>query len=187
LDTRWLTYDELATALRISPDSARRLVARNKAWPRKPGNDGRVRIGVPAERLPPDNPHVATHDAPPDVRVDDTHDVVPDATHDVVPDATHDARADVTLTLAALEAHISTLKTDVERERERADRLERVLDEARAAGVVFQAEAAVAPALRATVEALKGALEGERSRVTELRAERDRLTVRRSWWWRRAG
>jgi class 3 adenylate cyclase len=47
MNTKWLTYDELAAALRIAAGSARRLVARNKQWPRKPGNDGRVRIGVP--------------------------------------------------------------------------------------------------------------------------------------------
>src|SRR5690242_16654426 len=33
-ETRWVTYDELATALGIAPDSARRLVAR-KRWPRQ--------------------------------------------------------------------------------------------------------------------------------------------------------
>ena len=65
--TRWLTYRELAIALRINAASARRLVARNKQWPRRPGNDGLVRIGVPIEKLPRD----------------DTHDVVDDPTRDV--------------------------------------------------------------------------------------------------------
>jgi hypothetical protein len=36
----------------------------------------------------------------------------------------------------------------------------------------------------ATIEALKGALESDRSRIAELRAERDGLTARRPWWWR---
>ena len=45
METRWLSYDEIAAALRITPASARRLVARNKQWPRKAGNDGRARIG----------------------------------------------------------------------------------------------------------------------------------------------
>jgi hypothetical protein len=50
-DTRWLTYDEIAAALGITPDSARRLVARKK-WSRTAGNDGKARIGVPVERIP---------------------------------------------------------------------------------------------------------------------------------------
>src|SRR4051794_41964756 len=54
--TRWLTYRELAITLRINAASARRLVARNKQWPRRPGNDGLVRIGVPIEKLPRDDP-----------------------------------------------------------------------------------------------------------------------------------
>ncbi len=45
-----MTYAELATALGITAESAQRMVARKK-WPRKPGNDGKARIGVPAERL----------------------------------------------------------------------------------------------------------------------------------------
>src|SRR3954470_18662141 len=49
-DTKWLTYDEAAVALRISPESVRRLAQRRK-WPRRPGNDGKVRLGVPAERI----------------------------------------------------------------------------------------------------------------------------------------
>jgi hypothetical protein len=49
-------------------------------------------------------------------------------------------------------------------------------------------EAAYVPALRTTVELLKGALATEKDRNADLRAERDRLAVRRSWWpWRRAG
>jgi len=37
-------------------------------------------------------------------------------------------------------------------------------------------------ALRTTIEALKGALDGEKQRLAEIRAERDRLAARRSWW-----
>ena len=51
-----------------------------------------------------------------------------------------------------------------------------------------EAEAANVPALRTTVEALKGALATEKDRSADLRAERDRLSARRSWWpFRRAG
>lgn len=44
----WLTYDELAERLQIERESARQHVKR-KRWARRPGNDGKVRIGVPAE------------------------------------------------------------------------------------------------------------------------------------------
>jgi hypothetical protein len=44
------------------------------------------------------------------------------------------------------------------------------------------------PALRTTVEILKQALATEKDRNAELRAERDRLAARRSWWpFRRTG
>src|SRR4051812_35333781 len=45
---RWLTYEEMGTALGITRESARQLVKR-KHWPRQPGNDGLARIGVPEE------------------------------------------------------------------------------------------------------------------------------------------
>lgn len=44
----WLTYDELAERLGIERESARQQVKR-KHWARRPGNDGKVRIGVPVE------------------------------------------------------------------------------------------------------------------------------------------
>ena len=46
----WLTYDELAERLGIERESARQHVKR-KRWARRPGNDGKVRIGVPDEAL----------------------------------------------------------------------------------------------------------------------------------------
>ena len=48
--TRWLTYDDMATALGITPELATRLAMRRK-WPRRPGNDGRALIAVPEDRL----------------------------------------------------------------------------------------------------------------------------------------
>ena len=60
-DARWMTYDELAAAMGIAPDSARRLVARKK-WARRPGNDGKARISVPADVIPDVAPAI-----PPDV------------------------------------------------------------------------------------------------------------------------
>ena len=51
-DGRWLTYDELAELRGIDRASARRLTTRLK-WPRRPGNDGTVRILVPLRHLRP--------------------------------------------------------------------------------------------------------------------------------------
>lgn len=51
-DVVWLTYDELADRLGIERESARTLVKR-KRWGRQPGNDGKVRIGVPVDHLGP--------------------------------------------------------------------------------------------------------------------------------------
>src|SRR3954452_15341635 len=98
MDTIWLSYAELATRLRITPKSARRLVLRNKQWPRQPGNDGQVRVAVPAERLPPaDVPDADTVAAPVDVPADTPTD-----------------GTDVVRALAALEAHITTLRLTVD-------------------------------------------------------------------------
>jgi hypothetical protein len=47
----WLTYAEISAALGISQSSARRLVTRNKSWPRKIGHDTLARIAVPIERI----------------------------------------------------------------------------------------------------------------------------------------
>jgi hypothetical protein len=161
MDTVWLTYDELAAALRISPDSARRRAGRNKQWPRRPGNDGRVRIGIPAETLPTD--------VQPDVH--------PGVGLDVGLDVGTDADPDVGRTLAALEAHITTLKEALakaefiaERERDRADQLEHDLVEARTKASRVDG-----------LEALLEAAQAERTRWHE-------AAMARRWWpWRRAG
>src|SRR4051812_22629500 len=49
-DTRWLSYEELAAARGISVESARR-IARLKKWPRRKGNEGGIRVAVPAHIL----------------------------------------------------------------------------------------------------------------------------------------
>jgi len=165
--TRWLTYRELAIALKINAASARRLVARNKQWPRRPGNDGLARIGVPLERL--------SHD--------DTHDVADDPTHDVTHAPTHDD----TGVIRALESHVGTLKEALSKAEARIEGLERDLVEERTRATLLQAETATMPVLKTTIEALKSALESERFHLAEVRAERNRLATRRHWWpWRRS-
>ena len=49
----WMTYDEAAARLRILPDSVRRRAAARK-WARRMGNDGRARVRIPADAIPPD-------------------------------------------------------------------------------------------------------------------------------------
>lgn len=46
----WMTYDEAAEALQIKADSVRRQ-ARLRNWPRRTGNDGRVQVDIPEDRL----------------------------------------------------------------------------------------------------------------------------------------
>ena len=167
METRWLTYDDLAAALKITPDSARRLVARNKNWPRKPGNDDRVLIGVPAERLPPDSPH--------DVSLD----VTPDISDDVVPDVT----PDVTSTVMALERHIDTLRTALAKAEAAADRSADELRKERE-----RIDTMTTDMLRVTREAMTATAAKET-------AERDLASVRseleamkaRPWWKRLTG
>lgn len=57
----WLTYAEAGQALGMRPDSAKRLSFR-RHWPRRTGNDGLARVGVPAAEL-----HGATGGNPGDV------------------------------------------------------------------------------------------------------------------------
>src|SRR3954464_14608959 len=47
---RWLTYDEMAEVTHLTKESAK-VLTRKKRWPRRPGNDGRARIGVPEEAI----------------------------------------------------------------------------------------------------------------------------------------
>ena len=54
-DVMWLDYDELGRVFGIERESARRLVMR-KRWARSKGNDGKARVGVPLEALPPVTP-----------------------------------------------------------------------------------------------------------------------------------
>jgi hypothetical protein len=96
-----MTYREAASALGITVASARRLAMRNKGWPRRVCNDGLARVGIPLERLPPDDiPVVAT-----DVPAADT------------PDTGSDAMG----TVEALREHIDTLRDQLAKAESRAD------------------------------------------------------------------
>ena len=180
--TRWLTYDDMATALGITPESAKRLAMRRK-WPRRPGNDGRALVAVPEDRLD----QAAAHD--------DIEDSADDVTEGVTGDNTGESR-DARALIGFLERRIDELSEEVAEAR----------TEAR--GARFEAESLRVQAGR--VDVLAALLEAERTRVAEARAEtvvrvdagralleavqaeRDRLLVevtehRRSWWDRVVG
>jgi peptidoglycan hydrolase CwlO-like protein len=179
-----MTYDEMAEALGITPDSARRLAARNKHWPRRPGNDGRTRVGVPADRIP-DKPPVSTPDDSQDDRQDDSP----------------EARDDVTLIVSVLTQHIERLEKDLasvkeERKAER-DRLEERAGALEGKIETLEQDLAAERLITAQVGALKEMLETARQRGDELKAERDRwvelvetnqrrideLSAKRLGWW----
>src|SRR3954470_9357148 len=68
VDTRSLSYDELADMLGIERESARHLAFRRR-WRRTKGNDGKARVEVPLEDLPqpgPANPTGSRPDSPTD-------------------------------------------------------------------------------------------------------------------------
>jgi hypothetical protein len=147
-DIRWLTYDELAAALGITPDSARRLVARKK-WPRRAGNDGRARIGVPAERIP-DKPPVS----PPDISADDAPDVIPDD------------RGDITPVVRVLTQHIERIEKELE-----SVKSERDAERARVAQLALQA--AQVDALKAMIEIKQQQTEEAQKRMEEMQKRSD--------------
>lgn len=56
-DAIWLTYDEAAERLGIKADSVRRRAAARK-WPKRQGNDGKARVGIPPDVIPAGIPAV---------------------------------------------------------------------------------------------------------------------------------
>jgi len=57
VDGQWLTYQELAVRLGVTPEAARRRAIRGK-WARMPGNDGRTRVRAPDDWRPQGAPGV---------------------------------------------------------------------------------------------------------------------------------
>lgn len=103
-DHIWLTYDEAAQALGIKADSVRRRAAARK-WPKRPGNDRTVRVGIPRDAIP---------------------DNIPDRIHDVTPDRTDEMRAD----LAASRAEVAGLRDRLADTQAERDRLAALLEKA---------------------------------------------------------
>lgn len=149
LASRWLTYDDMAEALGITPDSARRLATRHK-WPRRPGNDGRALVAVPEERL--ERPHEPRAEAAPDDAGDD------------VPDAGRDARA----LIGYLERRVGELTDDLADSRRVAEEARAEAREARGAAESLRVQAGQVDVLTALVAA-------ERAHLAEVRVDRDRI------------
>jgi hypothetical protein len=165
IDTKWMTYAELADALGIGPDSARNLV-RRKRWPRQSGNDGLARVGVPVEYI--------------------TENAKPDTPADPPIDPPADGAVDGAIVIAALANHISRLERELENlKQEREVERDRLAEKAGALeGRVktLEQELAAERLRAAQVEALNTVIEAERRRVEDLQAERDNLRVDRDRW-----
>ncbi len=166
--TRWLTYDDMAVALGITPESAKRLAMRRK-WPRRPGNDGRALVAVPEDRIT----DAATHGTPDAAMDDDT----PDTADAIVGDDKRDARA----LLAYLERRVDELtdelaeaRTEVRGARFEAENLRTRAGQVDVLTALVAAERDHSSEIRTELMAL---VEAERSRLADVQAERDRLVA----------
>ncbi len=112
---RWCSYDEAAELLGITRGGVRNL-ARKRSWARRPGNDGRTRILVPADAVP------ARTDASTDAGIDSSTDV----RIDPAPDA-----GELRAMVARLEGELAGLRVVIEAERRRADLAETLVAEVR--------------------------------------------------------
>lgn len=167
----WLTYDELAERLGIERESARQHVKR-KRWARRPGNDGKVRIGVPDEVLgerPDPGTEGETH--PPQVPVQEPE-------HVPVQPPAHDPGVTEVLT-----RHIERLEVALEAALTRAADRDAVASDR-------DAVAGERDVLTMQVEALRAALaasEKDRDRWHETATRIPEPVASRPWWRRLAG
>lgn len=135
-DVRWLKYDELASALGVPRESARRLVDR-KRWPRRQGNDGRARVAVPLEALLAESPAAATGQAP------------------------SDAMNQQSAAIRILEHHVEHLEDEVEEAKTELGRMRTVLaGEAAVKQVLIEAFERQAAEARAQVERIRAERDG---------------------------
>jgi hypothetical protein len=187
-EPRWLTYREAARALGMSPESLRAR-ARREHWRKTLGNDGKALVLVP-----PDTaciPAASREDEPPASRpVVRPHPGRDTALSDLVARlaAAQTELVETSGRLGVAEGTVATLKETLAKSEAMTERERARADETLHALRLAEAEAAYVPALKTTVEVLKSALTAEKERSADLRAERDRLNARRSWWpFRRAG
>ena len=166
--TRWLTYDDMAAALGITADSAKRLAMRRK-WPRRPGNDGRALVAVPEDRIAEAGTHGSTDDA--------TGDDTPSAADVITGEDKGDARA----LLSYLERRVEELteelaeaRTEARGARFEADSLRIRAGQVDVLTALVAAERDHSSELRSELMAL---VEAERARLADAKAERDRLVA----------
>ncbi len=170
-----LSYDELAKRLGITIASSRRLVHRRR-WMKARGNNGRALVQIPVEFLD-SRPDDSRSDRP-NGSQQDSHQDSPDDSSNGISEvlarltAAQAELVEMARRLGAAEGEVERLRDHLAFERERAERL--------------SGEVAGVAGLKATLAALRVALETERGWLAEIRTERDRL-LNRSWWQRLAG
>jgi len=165
-NARWMSYDEMADVMRLTRDSAK-VLARRKRWPRRPGNDGRTRIGVPEEEIA--------------ARSNPENDPANDLGND--PESDRPVLAQELLELRVLNARLE----------ERVEGLNRLLEEAHCRRDALQAERA---ALRQELDHERTAAAQERAAMQEAVAtqgkaltdlvealRRDRQAAKPRFWW----
>jgi hypothetical protein len=145
-----MTYRELADFLGVEEESARRRAQRAR-WPRRAGNDGKARVGVPGD-VTPDDARKAARDDMGDDRGGDAGDVAPAFAaqlaelHERVGRAEGDAaaaRAELERVQAAHAAELGRLRADVDHERteRRAERQAAEAERARLTDLLADATA----------------------------------------------
>jgi hypothetical protein len=202
IEERTLTYDELATLLRRSPEATRQLVRRRR-WRRTLGNDGKMRVTVPVEALEVEEATEGADVAPTDGEAVPVLALAsPLHMGDVVPDVG-----------SILSGQIRRLEAELEALREERDAVRSERDAAQAAERTLTLQLAALQAALDTERVLlsverervaderrraEECVAVERQRVEEWKAVADRFAIqaeklaaavdaRRSWWpWRRS-
>jgi hypothetical protein len=173
-NARWMSYDEMADVMRLTRDSAK-VLARRKRWPRRPGNDGRTRIGVPEEEI------AARSNPANDLGNNPENEPANDLGND--PERNRPVLAQELLELRVLNARLE----------ERVEGLNRLLEEAHCRRDALQAERA---ALRQELDQECAAAAQERAAMQEAVAtqvkaltelvealRRDRQAAKPRFWW----
>ena len=169
-NARWMSYDEMADVMHLTRDSAK-VLARRKRWPRRPGNDGRTRIGVPEEEIA--------------ARSNPENDPENDPANDLGNDPESDRPV---LVQELLELHVLNARLE-----ERVEGLNQLLEEAHCQRDALQAERA---ALRQELNHERTAAAQERAAMQEAVAtqvkaltdlvealRRDRQAAKPRFWW----
>lgn len=176
---QWFTYADLAERLGVSPEAARQKAIRAR-WPRRTANDGRAQVRVELAdllatlqtRKPKEDPPADDQPTPGEPPVDQASDAI---------------------VLAAVEAHLATLRemlakmeAAMELERQRTD-VERVRADGERARA--DAERARADDLARRIEEMREADGAKRAGVEHDLEELRRMIadLRRPWWRRMVG